>query len=38
MIELLKIHLHTLARRNQAEHTELDLNWVLDELGVSELK
>ena len=38
LIELLKVHLHGLDHRNRAQGTQLDLDWMLDELGVPELK
>ena len=38
LIELMKLHLNGIARRNQTEHLSLSLDSVLDELGLSELK
>lgn len=38
VIELFKAHLHNLERRNRREPVPLSLDWVLDELGLGELK
>lgn len=38
VVELFKAHLHNLERRNRREPVPLSLDWVLDELGLSELK
>ena len=37
-IELMKLHLNGIARRNQAEHLSLSLDSVIEELGLTELK
>jgi hypothetical protein len=38
LVELLKSHLNLLERRNRSEGLQLDLDWVLDALGMAELK
>ena len=38
LIELMKLHLNGIARRNQAEHLSLSLDSVIEELGLTELK
>ena len=38
LIELMKLHLHGIEQRSRDEGFALDLNWVLDELGLDELR
>ena len=38
LVELMKLHLHGIEERSRDEGFDLDLNWVLDELGLDELK
>ena len=38
LVELFKRHLHNLERRNRREPVPLSIDWVLEELGLSELK
>jgi hypothetical protein len=38
VVSLFKTHLHNLERRNRREPVPLSLDWVLDELGLAELK
>ena len=38
LIELAKLHLHNLDRENREKGLDLSLDWVLDELGLAELK
>lgn len=38
VVELFKVHLHNLEQRNRREATPLSIDWVLDELGLAELK
>jgi hypothetical protein len=36
--ELMKLHIHGIDQRNRQENLGIDLDWVLDELGLDELK
>lgn len=38
LVELMKFHLHNLERENREQGLDLRLDWVLDELGLAELK
>ena len=38
LVELMKLHLHGIEKRSREEGLGLDLDWVLDELGLDELK
>lgn len=38
LIELMKLHIHGIDQRNRREDLGLDMEWVLDELGLEELK
>jgi len=38
LIELMKLHLHGIEERSRGDGLDLDLNWVLDELRLEELK
>lgn len=38
VVEMMKNHVHLLERNNRNDGTDLSLDWVLDELGLSELK
>jgi hypothetical protein len=38
LLALMKDHLHGIDARNRAEQLDIDIDWVLDELGLDELK
>lgn len=38
LIELMKLHLKGIEKQNRDKNLGLDIDWVLDELGLSELK
>ena len=39
LIDLMKLHIHGIEKRNQEDtFVHLDIDWVLDELGLEELK
>ncbi len=38
LIEWMKGHLHHLERNNRQDGTHFNIDWVLDELGLAELK
>jgi len=38
LIELMKAHIGSIEKQNKAKNVNIDINWVLDELGLVELK
>ena len=38
LIELMKYHIHNVETRNRKDKISIDISWVLEKLGLSELK